>query len=420
MQGHAADDGDTLADFEFIVRHGMGGWKPPPPPEYEAWRDREYAAWLARKHELALNRLGPSFDGQWGHRLPIAETEWIVEGLIPLRSCVIWYGYRSSGKSFLSIHLAYSAALGRDFLGYSIPERVGSVLFSGEKNTAYPKRIKALVKDNGLEGVDLPVMVVPSTPDLTSPRSVSDTIAYLKIIKSQMAALGVPLRLVFLDTLARCLPGRSVIDPVAAMTVLDAITRIVEETGVTVIPLAHVSKGVSVQDSSAKGAGEWEDAAETVFRIERSKGVRALVNTKQSDAAEASPLAFQLRSVDLGHDAHGHPIASCVVEPATFQPQAPRPPKQHPDAATLLGVLRTMLSEPTSGGKARSSISLRTFRDRVLATGYRADVKPVPSESAALKAWTDRTRKALDRAIASLVRSGAVVVSGEEVALPGE
>lgn len=128
---------------------------------------------------------------------------------------------------------------------------------------------------------------------------------------------GLPLDLAILDALARCLPDGSVSDLATANIALQNIMRIVEHTGVTAMPISHVAKGLLVQDSTAKGAGEWEDAAETVLRVERTKDpmVRRIVNTKQSDAKEAAPISFTLNSVEVDLTDGAGTTWSAVVAP---------------------------------------------------------------------------------------------------------
>ena len=409
----------SLVEFERIVQENAQAWEPPPPPAYDEWLKRNYVRWIRRRQETLLQRLGPRFASEWGHLLPLAPTEWLVEGLIPRTSYAMWYGYRGSGKSFLAIALAYSAATGRDFLGHRIPEKFGSIMFIGEKNTAFPKRTRAWVTEAGVADTALPVRVVQHVPDLTSPASVADTIEFIQsVAKPQIEALGVPLRMIFLDTLAKCVPGGSVVDNATATKAVAAIAKIVEATGVAVVTLAHPAKGVAVHESSAKGAGEWEDAADTVFRIERTKHGRALINTKQSDGPEAPPCAFELRQVDVGQDAFGRAITSCVVEPWTFEARAPRKSPVHRDTAELVDTLRSMLRGCEGSEAAAPKVPLRAFKDAVIAGGYRVATKPDASNQVALRAWNESTRKALDRAIASAIRNEVIVIDGEEIALP--
>ena len=82
------------------------------------------------------------------------------------------------------------------------------------------------------------------------------------------------------------------------------------------MPMAHTAK--SEGSLSVKGAGEWEDAADVILRIERKDGesIRTITVAKQSDDADGKAIGFDLEIINLGLTASGRPRTSCVIREA--------------------------------------------------------------------------------------------------------
>lgn len=367
----------------------------------------------------AFARQAPQFVGQWAHQLPVEPAEYLVEGLIPRRAYSLVYARRGGGKSFFITDLAFKGALGSPFLGHEIHERFGSVVFVGEKKARFGKRPRAWLQANDLEGVLVPVLIVEGVPNLLDPESVDACIDYLNgTARPMLEKAGVPLEAVFFDTLARCLPGGSVSDQQHANTAIPEIQRIVDEARVAVIPTAHVAKAATNQDATAKGAGEWEDAADAVIRIEREgqAELRTVTNTKQSDGPEAPAAAFTLRVVTLGTTKHGRDIASCVIEEADVpEDEAPkrRVPTLNADALTVLQAFDRMLAEgqtvpaPDVPGapQGAQAVLMRFLRVKAYDLGLRAQEAPDgASDPKELERWEEKRKKAFSRGVDDLVK----------------
>ncbi len=253
----------------------------------------------------------PRTTSSWFDECRMEAEEWLIERLVPRGSYTGIFGRRGAAKSFLALDMACCGARGEPFLGEEV-ERFGSVYCVGEKKSRFGKRIQAYRISREVER--LPVQFRWGVPNLLDEEAVGDFIAELQAARPDFLARGAPLGAVFLDTLSRSLNGANLSDADATGTALNAIQRIIDETGVTVLPLAHVAKAEG--SYSQKGAGEWEDAADALIRIDRrdeTAALRTVTLTKQSDEADGLAYGFELEIVDVGETPNHRRVTSCVI-----------------------------------------------------------------------------------------------------------
>lgn len=254
----------------------------------------------------------PAAISSWFEECTVEAEEWLVDGIVPQRSYTGIFGKRGSAKSFFALDLACRGALGLPFLGQDA-ERFGTLYCVGEKKGRFGKRVQAWKQAHDVARVPAAVCFRWGCPNLLDEEAVSDFIAEVNALRPEFQRRGAPLGVLILDTLARCLKHANVSDADAAGSAVEAIQRIVDECGVTVIPLAHVAKSEGA--TTQKGAGEWEDAADALIRIDRKdqEPVRTVTLTKQSDEADGAAYAFELEVVEVGTSPKGRRVTSCVV-----------------------------------------------------------------------------------------------------------
>lgn len=125
-------------------------------------------------------------------------------------------------------------------------------------------------------------------------------------------ATGMPIRLIILDTLARCFGGS---DENAAKDMgafIQGCDYIKAATQATVLIIHHSGK---VQDKGARGSSAFRAALDVEFNVRREGDGGALILscTKMKDAEEPSRRAYDLNSVDLYVDNDGDLITSLVL-----------------------------------------------------------------------------------------------------------
>ncbi len=348
----------------------------------------------------------------WVEDCTVDEEEWLIDGLLPSKAYVGMFGARGSAKSFLALEMAFAGATGEAFLGLET-EPFATLYCVGEKIARFTKRVVAWRQDRaaalGLDGLsEAPggVRIRTSVPNLLDPISVADFIEELNGLKPTMEARGAPLKCVMLDTLSRCLRGGNVSDPVVAGVALAHIQDIVDQTGLTVIPIAHVAKS---KGETFKGAGEWENNADALIRIDRKETspVRMVTNTKQSDGKDGAQWAFELKEVTVGVNKKGKKITSCVIVMVEVPDSQAAIKMNAADAALMRAFDNLVFTErcrpapPLEGVKPKTqAVRICDLREESYLQGlYKGMEPPEGSDPIQFIRWTDNRKKAFQRAL---------------------
>jgi len=219
-----------------------------------------------------------SFDSILG----LPGTEWLVEGILPVRGLAVLSGGEGLGKTFIALDLALTVASGGRFAGHPTLGR-SALYVAAEGVDTLPQRLEAWsLAHSGTRPSGF--FALPHAVDLRDPASVNGVIR-------EALALPEPVRLVVIDTLSRCMPGadeNSSKDMSAAVAGLDSIR---ERTGATVLVLHHPLKS---DRSAYRGHGSLAGAADTMLSLTDSKSRLTLACVKQKAAAKFAPLAVSL------------------------------------------------------------------------------------------------------------------------------
>jgi len=369
---------------------------------------------------------GSPVSASWFEETEVGVEEWLIDGLLPRASYTGIFGRRGAAKSFLALDMACRGAMGLPFLGQQT-ERFGSLYCVGEKKSRFGKRIEAWKKAFNVTRIPAPLRFRWACPNLLDEAEVSDFIAEVNALRPEFKARGAPLGAIFFDTLARCLKHRNVSDADASGTAIEAIQRIVDECGVAVLPLAHVAKAEG--SITQKGAGEWEDAADALIRIDRKEqeALRTVTLTKQSDEADGLAYAFELEVIEVGMSPRGRVISSCVIR----QVEAPDSGTNGPNvrlnapAMTVNSALTRLLDEGQGGivppvpgvepGKVRG-VTLDQLRDQAYALGLqKASEPPVNAPDSEGRKWMEARKKAFQRAVEKLQEARKIRIEGDWV-----
>ncbi|MDB5430334.1 MAG: hypothetical protein JWP35_1450 [Caulobacter sp.] len=369
---------------------------------------------------IALSFPGPSRErppSNWaGDLRGVQDEQWLVKGMVPSEAYVGIFGRRGSAKSFFGLEMAMRGALAQPFLGQAT-RGFGSLYCVGEKQKAFSKRVAAWLRVNDPDEAMPPGVVIRwGVPDLLDPASVIDFIAEIEERKPDFEAAGAPLKAVFLDTLSRAIRGASVSDLAVAGPALEAIQQIKKQTGVTVLPLAHVAKAQGAE--TLKGAGEWEDMADALIRIDRKDGSnrRTVTLSKQSDEIDGAKWAFELKRIDLGLNSDGDPITSCVMVTLDCDPLDPdvklsRGPKLGSAGEMIRAALNRMLDDgrakqvPAFPGVrgCQKGAMIADLREASYALGLHhrhfEDESDEPGQAKAKEKWREVRRKTFKRGL---------------------
>lgn len=183
-----------------------------------------------------------------GYYLSQPRKPWLVKGVIREGTTVFLSGKEGTGKSLVSLELAYCVAEGRDFFGEAVSE--GDVIYvAAERGDNQRERIEAL-----------------ATLKNYKPDSVTFIDEQLKVnvvddeyrLREKLAEKGLQPKLIIFDTLRASFVGDESSSEVAQAT-MDAFTRIRRQFDSTILVVHHVNAfGKSRGSSAFIGAADTE------------------------------------------------------------------------------------------------------------------------------------------------------------------
>lgn len=239
-----------------------------------------------------------------------SKASYLVKGLLAKGDLGAIYGPSASGKSFFATDLGLAIARGTSWRGHRV-NNAGVAYVVAEGATGFDKRLEAYKHVNDVHACNNFQRIV-AAPNLIGPASqATKLIQSLKLARSRMDDdLGV----VFLDTLARVIPGQNENAFETMGALVDVTGRIARELGATVILVHHTGKDA---ERGMRGHSSLFGACDTVIEVSApsESGETAATVRKQKDGEQGASYGFRLNEVHLGYDSDGDALTSCVVEP---------------------------------------------------------------------------------------------------------
>lgn len=232
--------------------------------------------------------------------------DYVIKHILPAQSLCSIYGPSGSYKSFLAVSWACHIAAGSSWSGKKV-ER-GAVLYVvGEGGVGVPRRIKAWEQVHGQQVDNLWLVNCPVFPVRES--EVSEVILAARQITAEC---DMPVRLVVIDTLARCFGGNDENDARDMGAFIEGCDVIKQKTGATVLVVHHSGKD---EAKGARGSSSFRAALDAEFNVKREGEGQALILscTKMKDAEEPERKAYDLRTTELFTDEDGEMVCSLVV-----------------------------------------------------------------------------------------------------------
>jgi len=241
---------------------------------------------------------------------PGPEHEYLIDGWTTVGDKSIIGGPSRSGKSFLAIHAGMSIARGTPFFGAKVMAPGLVIYQAGEGVRGVKKRLRAFRKHFDVRGDErVPFVLLQSKIDLYRPDG--DTDALIVEIQAIAKLYSVPLRAIFIDTLATATGGADENSGRDMSAVMANVDRINVATGAHVCLVHHMNAaGTKLRGHTSVYANI--DQAVTVTRDEVTK-IRTAVLDKQKDGEDGQSIRFELFQVRLGERPDGQPITSCVT-----------------------------------------------------------------------------------------------------------
>lgn len=261
--------------------------------------------------------------GEWLKDISYSAEPELVEGLLPSTGLGFLYGPSSAGKSFIAISWALLIASGNRVLDR--PTLASGVLYiAAEGQAGLRKRLVAARRQHDLDDVELPFNYLPAFINLADPdgKEVERVLAYARECSAEMQALGAPLRLIIIDTMAAAAPGVDENTSKDMGPLIFRLQKLAADLGCLVLVVAHVGK------DEARGLRGWSGsraAADTAIecRVERKDpDDRESPVTRRYiwlEKAKDGPCGFtlsdyRLQTVDVGVKPSGQSDTTCWVE----------------------------------------------------------------------------------------------------------
>lgn len=259
----------------------------------------------------------------------------IIKGLIEEGNLCTVYGEPGCGKSFFTMDMAQHVALGERWRGRRVRKSL-VVYVASEAGASILKRFVAW-RDNRLGDSydDIPLVVLTRGPDLGNLVEHERLAEQLEILQTES---GYPLGLVIFDTLSRSMPGsdeNSAEDMTKAVACADLIR---DKYKAAVIFIHHCGKD---PDKGMRGHSSLHGACDVELFVE--KGLATV--RKVRDGIGGERFGFALEPVELGTDADGDPVMTCLLN--WSDSAAPRKDRQ-PSARNqkiIYGPLRELAHE---------------------------------------------------------------------------
>jgi hypothetical protein len=282
-------------------RQGTNGDEPPWPDSFGDYFDDQAGAneqaengpREKSKRRFTLRRFGAITVG--------SDLVYLVKGIIPRAGLIVIWGPPKCGKSFWTFDVAMHPALGRDYRGRRVQQ--GAVVYLAlEGGKGFERRVEAFRRHHSV--TDAPFFLITDRTNL-----VTDHAALVEAIRKELGP-DTPV-LVVIDTLNRSLAGSESKDEDMAKYI-HAADAIREAFGCAVAIVHHCG----VDGSRPRGHTSLGGAVDAQLAVKRDAANNIVVEVEwMKDGPEGDEIVSRLEPIEVGTDADGAPIDSCVIVP---------------------------------------------------------------------------------------------------------
>jgi hypothetical protein len=210
------------------------------------------------------------------------KPEWLIDNMIPVGALAVLYGPPGAGKSFAAVSMALSVATGFRYFDNAV-QRGPVVYIAPEGGHGMGARVAAWKAHHGFTGL-AGVHFIPATVSLLEPSAVQALIEQVTEIAPVF---------VFVDTLARSLPGGDENSATDMGNAIQLVDRIREELTAAVMLVHHTNAG----GERERGSTALRGAADVMLALTQQDGCIVMECAKQKDAPAFNKLELGLLPV---------------------------------------------------------------------------------------------------------------------------
>ena len=234
----------------------------------------------------------------------IEHRPYLVKSWLDLDATSLVYGQSNTGKSFLTLDIAFHVAAGRHWNSCRVTQS-NVIYVAAEGGTGFSKRISAVATNNPdlFAAAKEHFHHLPLQLDL---HGTEDVEALVTAIAER------PVDLLIIDTLAMSFGAGNENDGKDVTQFLTNIAAMRQKLGCHVMLVHHSGKD---QGKGARGHSSLRAAVDTEIEVSVDGLMHQATTKKQRDLEGGKVAAFTLNVVNLGDDQDGEPITSCTVQP---------------------------------------------------------------------------------------------------------
>lgn len=302
---------------------------------------------------------------------PDLDANDFVENLLTSTAMSVVYGPSNCGKTFFVLDLALHVAQGAPWRGLET-DRGAVVYLSLEGAQGIRNRLAAFRMHHGING-RLPFIVMPKPVNLLD--DAADVAAVIQLIEHAAGETRLPVRMVVIDTLSRAMAGGNENSSEDMTALIRNCDQIRAQTSAHICIVHHSGKD---EAKGARGHSSLRAATDTEIEIKADpdRKISTVRIAKQRDLEPIETFAFVLESVELGTNARGKTVSSCIVTETEHDEAQPRAtdglsPKQEQALSCLIKVL-DMAGEDHEGSETvprTRVVALDHWKVRLRSTG---------------------------------------------------
>ena len=281
----------------------------------EALRAPRIEGYRRQAEELGILRSEPFSE----FVIPKGGSSWLIDGWIPSEGTVMLFAPSGSGKSFVTIDMAFAVACSEidEWQGQKILRHGTVIYFAGEGQRGMRKRCAGLAAARGIDPSKVKMHIISDMLSIDDP----DVKHGLTRAIANIGMLSAEIVMVIFDTTNVYMSGdeNKTSDATKYLRSCKAISN---EFGCVVQIVNHTGLSQETQNR-ARGSSAFKAAVDIELKVSKAGAIITLEMTKSKDTELARAKKFSLEEVEVPgyYDTYGRPERTCILADAYDLPE---------------------------------------------------------------------------------------------------